>query len=116
MHLRAIYWFLSPLISRDRTNESSDMFNGIIWSRQDTNYDENVVFDEIPDHNFASVYTASENKQIIVYCVMCPSSYFVFPPFFSKLYLTQGFSTDLLNNFVIHFKGLGRILIKSDHG
>ncbi len=37
-------------INRDWTNESSDLFYGIIRSRQDTNHDENVVFDEIPDH------------------------------------------------------------------
>ncbi len=41
-----------------------------------------------------------------------PPFHFVFPPFFFKLYLTQGFSTDLLNNFRIHLKGLGRTLIK----
>jgi hypothetical protein len=44
-----------------------------------------------------------------------PTSNLVFPPFFFKLYLTQGFSTDLLNNFAIHLKGLGILLIKNNY-
>ncbi len=44
-----------------------------------------------------------------------PPFHFVFPPFCFKLYLTQGFSTDLLNNFAIHLKGLGRTLIRKAH-
>jgi hypothetical protein len=34
-----------------------------------------------------------------------PPFHFVFPPFFFKLYLTQRFSTDLLNYFAMHLKG-----------
>ncbi len=44
-----------------------------------------------------------------------PPFHFVLPPFFFKLYLTQGFSTDLLNDFIIHLKGLGRTFMKIEH-